>query len=175
MQNKPQSTLAAVLAATLIALASGSAAAIDVGDRIEVHGFGDLGHEVANANATGRGLGDRETGHNLSLVGVWQATDRLKAWAQLFQSSELGKVRVDWAFLDYQTASGQTLRFGRVRLPFGLHNESRDVQALRPSASLPYLYDEEMAFVDESFDGGSVEHKFDLGNRVPPASVHEFA
>ena len=82
MQNNPQSTLAAVLAATLIALASGSAAAIDVGDRIEVHGFGDLGHEVANANATGRGLGDRETGHNLSLVGVWQATDRLNAWAQ---------------------------------------------------------------------------------------------
>ena len=120
MQNKPQSTLAAVLAATLIALASGSAAAIDVGDRIEVHGCGDLGHEVANVDATGRGLGDRETGHNLSLVGVWQATDRLKAWAQLFQSSELGKVRVDWAFLDYQTASGQTLRFGRVRLPFGL-------------------------------------------------------
>ena len=60
MQNKPQSTLAAVLAATLIALASGSAAAIDVGDRIEVHGYGDLGHEVANVYATGRGLGDRE-------------------------------------------------------------------------------------------------------------------
>ena len=79
MQNKPQSTLEAVLAATLIALASGSAAAIDVGDRIEVHGYGDLLHEVANVDATGRGLGDRETGHNLSLVGVWQATDRLKA------------------------------------------------------------------------------------------------
>ena len=42
MQNKPQSTLAAVLAASLIALTSGSAAAIDMGDRIEVHGYGDL-------------------------------------------------------------------------------------------------------------------------------------
>jgi hypothetical protein len=94
-------------------------------------------------------------------------------WAQLFRSSELGKVRVDWAFVDYQAPTGQTLRVGRVRLPFGLHNESRDVQALRPSASLPYLYDEELTLVDESFDGASVEHRFAFGDGA--ATVEAFA
>ena len=108
-------------------------------------------------------LGDRETSSNLSLVGIWQVTDRVKVWTQLFRSSELGKVRVDWAFVDFQTTGAQTLRLGRIRLPFGMHNEMRDVQALRPTASMPFMYDEELGLVDEAFDGASVEQNIQIG------------
>lgn len=161
------------LLTALLALAGSNARAIDVSDQVALHGYGDIAHARSNVDATGEQLGARETAHNLSLVGVWQASERTKVWLQVFRSSELGKVRADWAFVDYQAPTGQTVRVGRVRLPFGLHNESRDVQALRPSASLPYLYDEELALVDESFDGASVEQRFALGGGA--VTVEAFA
>ena len=129
----------------LLALAGSDARAVDVSEEISVHGYGDIGSARSNVDATGQEQGARETISNLSLVGIWQASERTKVWVQLFRSGDLGKVRVDWAFVDYQAPTGQTIRVGRVRLPFGLHNESRDVQALRPSASMPYLYNEELA------------------------------
>lgn len=155
-------TCAGTLAA-LITLASGGIQALELNNQFQLHSYADLSHEKSNVDASDMHLGDRETSSNISLVGVWQATDRAKVWAQLFRSSELGKIRVDWAFVDYQTTGTQTLRLGRVRLPFGLHNEMRDVQALRPTASMPYMYDEELALVDESFDGASVEQNFHIG------------
>lgn len=161
------------LLTALLALAGGNAWAVEVSDQLELHGYGDIGHARSNVDATGQQLGANETMHNLSLVAVWQASERTKLWAQLFRSSDLGQVRVDWAFVDHQAPTGQTLRAGRVRLPFGLHNESRDVQALRPSASLPYLYEEDLALVDESFDGASVEQRFALG--AGAATVEVFA
>jgi len=166
-------TIVTPLLTTLLWLAGTDARAVDVSEHLALHGYGDIGHAWSNVDATDRALGAGETMHNLSLVGIWQASERTKLWAQLFRSSDLGKVRVDWAFVDYQAPTGQTLRVGRVRLPFGLHNESRDVQALRPSASLPYLYEEHLALVDESFDGASVEQRFALGDGS--ATVEVFA
>ena len=170
-RSRPPPILPTVLLA-LAALVSSPARAVDLGERFELHGYGDLAHTVANVDATGERLGARETSHNLSLVGIWQATDRTRVWGQLFRSSELGKVRVDWAFADYHAGSGQTWRAGRVRMPFGLHNESRDVQALRPSASMPFLYDEELALVDEAFDGASVEQRIALGRGSATIEVY---
>lgn len=172
MRHQIKPILASVLTA-LLALAGSNARAVDLSERIALHGYGDLGHARSNVDATDQALGARATMQNLSLVGIWQASERAKVWAQLFRSGELGKVRVDWAFFDYQAPTGHTVRAGRVRMPFGLHNESRDVQALRPSASLPYLYDEELALVDESFDGASVERRFAFGDSA--ATVEVFA
>lgn len=172
MRHKANAILSTLLTA-LLALAGTSARAVDVSEEVSLHGYGDIGRARSNVDATGQELGGRETMSNLSLVGIWQASERTKVWAQLFRSSDLGKVRVDWAFVDYQSPAGQTLRVGRVRLPFGLHNESRDVQALRPSASMPYLYNEELALADESFDGASVEQRFTLGGGA--ATVEVFA
>ena len=59
------------------------------------------------------------------------------------------------------------------RYPFGLHNDIRDVQALRPSASLPLVYFENLALVDESVRGASVKHRFDWGEQS--ATVEAYA
>lgn len=152
----------ATLLTALLTLAGSTASAVDVSQEISLHGYGDVGYARSNANASSQDFGGRETISNLSLVGIWQASERTKVWAQLFRSGELGRARIDWVFVDYQATTGQSLRLGRIRLPFGLHNESRDVQALRPSASMPYLYNEELALVDEAFDGASVEQRFEL-------------
>ena len=152
----------ATLLAALLALTCNTARAVDVSQEISLHGYGDAGYAWSNVDAIKQDSVRRETISNLSLVGIWRASERTKVWAQLFRSGELGTVRIDWAFIDFQAPTGQTLRLGRVRMPFGLHNESRDVQALRPSASMPYLYNEELALVDESFDGASVEQRFAL-------------
>ncbi len=164
-------TCAGTLAA-LITLASGGTQALELGNQFQLHSYADLSHEKSNVDTSDMHLGDRETSSNISLVGVWQATDRAKVWTQLFRSSELGKIRVDWAFVDYQTSGAQTLRLGRVRQPLGLHNEMRDVQELRPTASMPYMYDEELALVDESFDGASVEQNFQIGASTVKLEVY---
>ena len=158
-----QWALCAGTLATMVTLASSGGRASESEEQFQLHSYGDLSHERSTVDASGMQMGERETSSNLSLVGVWQVTDRAKVWTQLFRSSELGKFRVDWAFVDFQTTGAQTLRLGRIRLPFGLHNEMRDVQALRPTASMPFMYDEELAFVDEAFDGASVEQHFDIG------------
>lgn len=158
-----QRALCAGALATTVALASSGGRASEPEEQFQLHSYGDLSHERSTVDASGMLLGARETSSNLSLVGIWQVTDRAKVWTQLFRSSELGKIRVDWAFVDFQTTGAQTLRLGRIRLPFGIHNEMRDVQALRPTASMPFMYDEELGLVDEAFDGASLEQNFQIG------------
>lgn len=143
-----------------------SAFALDLSDSLQLHGYGDVAATRASVDASGENSAARMTTHNLSLVGNWKASDRTSVWVQLFQSNEPGRVRLDWAYVDHQAANGLRWRAGQVRLPFGLHNEFRDVQALRPGATLPIVYDEELGIVDESFYGVSVESELRLGNSV---------
>ena len=154
----------AALLAMLMASASGTTTAIEVGDQFEVHGYGDLSQTAARVDASGQGLGAHVTTYNLSLVGTWRATDRTQLWVQLGLNEELKRPNIDWAFIDYQAASGQTYRLGRIRVPVGMHNELRDVQALRPSAGLPLIYLENLSLIDESADGGMVTQKLSLGD-----------
>ncbi len=136
--------------------------AVNFGDSLQLHGYGDLAQTHSNVDAGGERRGARLTSYNLSLVGTWELSDRTSVWAQVFQSTEPGRPRIDWAYVDHRSANGLRWRAGQVRLPFGLHNEFRDVQALRPGATLPMVYDEELGIVDESFYGASLEseHRF---------------
>lgn len=142
-----------------------SAHAVDFGDSLHLHGYGDLAQTHSNVDASGERRGARLTTYNVSLVGTWDLSERTSVWAQVFQSNEPSRPRLDWAYVDHQAANGLRWRVGQVRLPFGLHNEFRDVQALRPGATLPMVYDEELGIVDESFYGGSLEseHRFGSG------------
>lgn len=68
-------------------------------------------------------------------------TDRLRFGFQLFSRNlgEVGKhnVVMDWAFGDYRISNELGIRLGKVKAPFGLYNEGRDTDFLRPMALLP--------------------------------------
>ncbi|MCP4213631.1 MAG: hypothetical protein GY765_03195 [bacterium] len=85
--------------------------------------------------------------NELGLAVSANITDKLRVGFQLF-SRDLGnignnKVVLDWAFADYRFSDYFGLRLGRIKLPFGLYNEGRDTDFLRPMVFLPQsMYDE---------------------------------
>lgn len=158
MNLRPYGTSVPRLAAIVAALAVGmSAAAQDLtADGFDLHGYGHV--EALHRGGTD---GGSEVEHDVSLLGHWRLNQRGSVWLQLAHLSETRRVRVDWGFLDWELTPTVTLRAGQVRLPLGLYNETRDVQALRPSASLPLLYDEDLRLADESLRGLSFEQRGD--------------
>jgi hypothetical protein len=69
------------------------------------------------------------------------ATDKLRLGLQLF-SRDLGplgdyKAALDWYYLDYHFRDWLGLRAGRVKLPFGLYNDSSDTDSARTAVLLP--------------------------------------
>jgi hypothetical protein len=70
-----------------------------------------------------------------------QLTERLRVGLQLF-SRDLGplgdyKTKLDWAYLDYHWRDALGFRAGRIKLPFGLYNDTSDIDAAHPTALLP--------------------------------------
>ena len=124
-------------------------------DAFALHGYGHI-QAVRTRSAEAP---DNEVDHEVSLLGTWTATPRTKAWLQVAYLGETGSVRLDWAFVSFDLSQATTLYLGRARLPLGLANELRDVQALRPSASLPIIYDEERGLADESLRGAVIQHR----------------
>lgn len=139
-----------VLSVVCVLLSVGQtwAAVEDKEDRVvEYHGFASVGY----INSTGNNFYGRtqhggaveyyETGINayaslnqhVSVAGQIQAR---KAGA-----TDDGQARVDYGFVDLHVPrNGELdygLRIGRVRNPFGLYNETRDVVFTRPSILLP--------------------------------------
>lgn len=57
-----------------------------------------------------------------------------------------GKPRLDYAFFDYafsqNTGHAAGVRLGRVKIPFGFYNETRDVVFTRPGIVLPSTYND---------------------------------
>lgn len=109
--------------------------------RLETHGFVSQGYLLTSANEyladTTRGSFEfSEIGLNFTLP----ATDKLRLGVQLF-SRQLGpigdyKATLDWYYLDYHWRDWLGLRAGRVKLPFGLYNDSNDIDSAR-TAILP--------------------------------------
>jgi hypothetical protein len=76
-----------------------------------------------------------------------QLTDKLRVGLQLI-SRDFGTegnhaVKLDWGYGDYRLRDWFGVRAGKVKLPIGLYNETRDADILRPMAFLPQsVYDE---------------------------------
>ncbi|MBI3431598.1 MAG: hypothetical protein HY018_05230 [Hydrogenophilales bacterium] len=89
------------------------------------------------------------------LHGTWQPLDAMRLSGQVLYrragASDKDGVRVDYAQADwqfYQTTTTQLgLKFGKVKLPYGLYNETRDVPFTRPGILLP-----QSVYVDNSRD-----------------------
>lgn len=109
---------------------------------VEIHGFVSQGFIVTTANNY---LAESKRGSfELSEVGInfsKQLTDRMRVGVQLF-AHDLGplgnyRTRFDWFYLDYRFWDWLGVRAGRTKLPFGLYNESSDIDAARVPILLP--------------------------------------
>jgi hypothetical protein len=109
---------------------------------VDVHGFVSQGFIKTTANNY---LAKSKSGSfEFSEVGInftKGLTDRLRVGLQLF-THDLGptgnyRTRFDWFYLDYHFFDWFGVRVGRTKLPFGLYNESSDVDAARVPILLP--------------------------------------
>jgi hypothetical protein len=110
--------------------------------KVDIHAFVSQGAMVSTANnyltQSSRGsLEFSELGVNFQS----QLTDRLRVGLQLF-SRDLGPIgnyqmKADWFYLDYHWRDWLAFRAGRIKLPFGLYNETSDIDAARVAVLLP--------------------------------------
>lgn len=137
-----------LVAMSLAALAGGPAAAADLElpgllSPLQVHGFVSQGYLLTSdndylADGSSRGTFEfTEVGLNFTLP----ATDRLTVGLQIF-AQKLGtsgdfRGVLDWFYLDYRWRDWLGIRAGRVKLPFGLYNDTVDIDAARTAILLP--------------------------------------
>jgi hypothetical protein len=139
---RPSIAAAAVIVAA--SLPTGAAEVSLPGDlpELQIHGFISQGYLLSSANnylaKTSRGSFDfSEVGLNFTLP----VTDRLRLGLQMFSGKlgPLGDYRavLDWYYLDYHWRDWLGIRAGRVKLPFGLYNDTSDIDAARTAILLP--------------------------------------
>lgn len=137
-------------------------------DDVQFHGFLSQGlfHTTGNnvyghsKNSVSAGL--TEFGLNVS----YQALDNLSFAAQgLYRragagTGDWGDVSLDFAFIDYtffRHSQGRIgIRGGRVKKPWGLYNETRDVAFTHPTIFLPLTYFERSRSLLISMDGAQL-------------------
>lgn len=128
------------LAAALVGVTAPAAA------QLQIHGFAAQGFLLSEGNnyygdSTHGSFDFYEAAVNASLP----LTPELHASTQVFArdagEGDNGKLRLDYALLDWLALQEERytggLRLGRIKNPFGLHNETRDVIFARPSILLP--------------------------------------
>jgi hypothetical protein len=124
------------------ALAPRRAQAEDGSAPVEVHGFVSQGFLKSTHNNY---LADSKRGSfEFAEVGInftKSFTDQLRIGTQLFMR-DLGPIgnytpMVDWFYLDYRFSDWLGLRAGRTKLPFGLYNETNDIDSARVPILLP--------------------------------------
>ena len=135
----------AVSALALLAQRPAAAAGLTLPGQLaelQIHGFLSQGFLLTSANdylahSSEGSFEFTEIGLNFTLP----ATDRLTIGLQIF-SHDLGPIgdyraTLDWYSLDYHWRDWLGIRAGRVKLPFGLYNDSSDIDAARTSVLLP--------------------------------------
>ncbi|BBL71440.1 OprO/OprP family phosphate-selective porin [Methylogaea oryzae] len=153
------------------------AAALEPFEGAQVHGFLSQGYILTSGNQL---FGDSRHGGSLDYTqlgvnGSWRLLPQLQISAQgLYRRAGVGHEndkRLDYGFLDYTPLSNDELtlgvRLGRVKLPIGLYNATRDVPFTKPTILLPQsIYFERTRDLALSADGGMFygEHRADWGN-----------
>lgn len=137
-----------------------NAAAVELAPGFELRGYGHVAvrREAISAAASA------ETEYDLSLLGTLAVGEHGRVWMQVAKLSESRPVKLDFLFFDWELAPRTTLHIGQTRLPLGLYNETRDLQALRVSASLPLLYGGDDGSLNEGLRGVVVDHRFSGGD-----------
>jgi hypothetical protein len=127
-----------------------------------IHGFASQGYLWSNENNY---LGNSKNGSfEFSEVGISFLTplkENLHFGIQLFawDMGEVGnnKVVLDWAFGAYHWKDWLGIRLGKVKTPFMLYNDTRDIDLTRASILLPQsIYDAQFRDVFVAISGGSL-------------------
>ncbi len=154
----------------------GSAIEVDLSEigfpveKVEVHGWFSQGYMKSSENnvyvGTRDGTSDlREYGVNFS----GNLTDEIFLAAQLM-AYNLGGQGGDEIFLhyglaDYTVSNNFGIRAGRLRIPMGLYNETRDIDMLRTSVFLPQnIYSDYYRDYYSGMDGASIYGNVDFGD-----------
>lgn len=135
-------------------------------EEVQVHGFLTQGFFHSSDNNI-YGQSDDGISPGLTEIGLnasYQPLDRLRFAAQgLYRragSVDRGSVRLDYGLADltlFEYDSGKMgLRGGRIKTPFGLYNETRDVAFTHPTILLPQgIYFDRSRSLMLSADGGA--------------------
>lgn len=172
----------AILVFCLLLLTGRSAFSLDLGiGDWRVHGFASQGYTLTSGNnffGSSRGDGSfdfREIGVNAS--GHVHSNVLIAAQGVYRDAggSDTDNFRLDFANLDYRfplplkERNTMGIRLGRVKNPFGLYNETRDVLWTRPSVTLPQsVYFDALALRQAmiSTDGGLIYGSHTLGDHI---------
>ena len=148
-----------------------------IDDRLQVHGTLSQGYLKSDgAFMQTQDLGvplDTNTStfhyNEFAINFSYQISDRLRAGLQLMSRDFLvlmdNHVYLDWAQFDYAWKNEANFQAGRLKVPLGLHNKSRDIDAARTSIFLPEaLYAEIRRSHFNYIDGFGVYGSIDLGS-----------
>ena len=112
-------------------------------DRVSINGFISQGYLISDKHNWGTATTDTGTFqfNEMGLTVQSNITEKLRVGVQLF-SYDYGdngnnKISLDWAFGDYAWKDWLGIRAGKLKIPFGLVNESRDVDSVRTSIFIP--------------------------------------
>jgi hypothetical protein len=157
-------------------MSAGGSYALEMGP-IDVHGFISQGYLQSTANnylaKSEKGSFEyNEAGINFST----NVSDKLRLGLQLMArdmgDSGNNEVQLDWGFADYRWRNELGLRFGKLKMPMGLYNETRDVDMLRTWILLPQgVYQEYIRDFIVALEGGAIYGTLDAG----PAGSFEYS
>ncbi|BBO81058.1 hypothetical protein DSCO28_16240 [Desulfosarcina ovata subsp. sediminis] len=137
---------------------------------IQIHGFISQGFLYSDEynylahNSTDGSFDYNEVGINFSK----NMTDKLRIGVQFF-SRDLGdasnnKVTIDWAYGDYHWKDWMGVRAGKIKLPMGFYNETRDVDMLRTSIVMPQgVYSDLLRDTSIALNGASIYGNVSMG------------
>ena len=140
-------TLLVLLLSSLAATRSARADEADPGfslSKFEAHGFVSQGYLRTTSNNYLAKTESNRGSFEFAEVGInftQPLSEKLRTGIQLF-ARDLGpignySIKADWFYVDYRWTDALGLRAGRIKLPFGLYNESNDIDAARVPILLP--------------------------------------
>lgn len=140
------SPIGAGIVGTLFLLSCANALALDLGDNAQIHGFASQAFTLTNHNqffgdTTNGSLGYTELGINGSYRPLPSLMVSAQALSRRAGEVDDGDIRLDYGFVDFTAISTESrrwgIRAGRIKNPYGLYNETRDVAFTRPTIFLP--------------------------------------
>jgi hypothetical protein len=157
-----------------IIFTAGSASAVEFGDismgsDVNIHGYVSQGYMKSTHNnffaETEDGTSEfSEAAFNLGT----DVSDNLHLGIQILSRKlgEFGKgdVEIDWAYGDYRWKDWLGVRAGKMKMPHGLHNATRDIDFLRTNIFLPQsVYNEAWRDTVAALQGGELYGDIYLG------------
>ena len=148
--------------------------AVDVDLSPEVHSFVSFGYLQTTGNDwlgnSTAGTGEFwEAAANAQVTPLPQTRIAGQLFARDFERYDNGRVQVDWLFAEWQPKDIIGIQVGRVKVPVGLYNEARDVDAARATVFLPSsVYTQRSRDIYNSTDGAKI---FGFGHLGPCGSL----